>query len=70
VSVSPSVSASPSVSPSVSPTGGPPTGASATYAVTNAWGGGFQAEVTVTAGAAPIAGWTVTWAFPDGQVIN
>ncbi|GAB3971008.1 cellulose binding domain-containing protein [Plantactinospora veratri] len=32
--------------------------------------GGFQAEVTVTAGSSPIRGWTVSWTFPNGQVVN
>jgi alpha-L-fucosidase 2 len=59
-----------SASPSTSPTAAPSSGANATYAVTTSWAGGFQAEVTVTAGSSPINGWTVTWAFPDGQVIS
>ncbi|GID33123.1 glycosyl hydrolase family 95 catalytic domain-containing protein [Paractinoplanes brasiliensis] len=48
----------------------PSSGASATYAITNSWSGGFQAEVTVTAGSTPINGWTVSWTFPNGQVIS
>jgi alpha-L-fucosidase 2 len=40
------------------------------YAVTGSWQGGFQGEVTVTAGSSPIQGWTVSWTFPNGQVIN
>ncbi|GAA1762536.1 glycosyl hydrolase family 95 catalytic domain-containing protein [Luedemannella helvata] len=52
-------------------TSGPaPSGAQATYAVTNSWGGGFQATVTVTAGPSPIQGWRVSWTFPNGQVIT
>ena len=47
-----------------------PSGARATYSVTNAWDGGFQATVTVTAGATPIQGWRVAWTFPNGQVIT
>ncbi|WP_371687325.1 cellulose binding domain-containing protein [Micromonospora sp. KC723] len=65
--VSPTVSTSPTVSPSSSP---PQSGARAVYAVTNSWPGGFQGEVTVIAGSSPIRGWTVSWTFPDGQVIN
>ena len=38
--------------------------------MTSSWSGGFQAEVTVTAGASAINGWTVSWAFPGGQVIS
>ncbi|MFR9774818.1 cellulose binding domain-containing protein [Micromonospora sp. MS34] len=55
-------------SPSPSPTS---SGCAATYAVTNSWPGGFQAELTVrNSGAAPIAGWTLSWTFPDGQQIT
>ncbi|MEH1124061.1 glycosyl hydrolase family 95 catalytic domain-containing protein [Micromonospora sp. CPCC 206061] len=61
-------SASPSVSPTTSPT--PSSGARAVYAVTSSWPGGFQGEVTVTAGSSPIRGWTVSWTFPSGQIIN
>jgi alpha-L-fucosidase 2 len=57
-----------SVSPTTSPTPSP--GARAVYAVTGSWSGGFQGEVTVTAGSSPIRGWTVSWTFPSGQVIN
>ncbi|GAA1770347.1 cellulose binding domain-containing protein [Luedemannella helvata] len=42
----------------------------ATYAVVNQWPGGFQASVTVVAGAAPLTGWTVTWTFGNGQAIS
>ncbi|MCW3843157.1 cellulose binding domain-containing protein [Micromonospora yasonensis] len=55
-------------SPSPPPTG---SGCAATYAVTNSWPGGFQAELTIrNSGAAPIAGWTLTWTFLDGQQIS
>ncbi|MFG2167728.1 cellulose binding domain-containing protein [Micromonospora chersina] len=62
-------------SPSPSPTSPSPSpsssGCAATYAVTNSWPGGFQGEVTVrNSGTAPIAGWTVSWTFPDGQKIT
>ena len=67
VTASPTASVSPTVSPTSSP---PPSGARATYAVTSSWPGGFQAEVTVTAGSSPIRGWTVSWTFPNGQVVN
>ena len=61
----------PTPTPTASPTDTPaPPGARATYAITSSWPGGFQGEVTVTAGSAPIRGWTVTWTFPNGQVIN
>ncbi|MEV4215957.1 glycoside hydrolase N-terminal domain-containing protein [Micromonospora sp. NPDC049662] len=76
---------SPTVSPTPSPTDTPspiptptptvsstpsPSGARATYTVTNAWSGGFQGSVTVTAGATAIRGWTVSWTFPNGQAIS
>jgi lysophospholipase L1-like esterase len=61
----------PSPPVSTPPTSPPPqTGAcTATYGVVNEWPGGFQAGVTVSAGAAALAGWTVQWTFPGGQTI-
>ncbi len=49
----------------------PPAGeaCTATYAVTGQWQGGFQAEVTVTAGPRPVSGWTVTWQYAGGQSV-
>ncbi|MCZ7438160.1 glycoside hydrolase N-terminal domain-containing protein [Micromonospora sp. WMMC241] len=78
VTPSPTLTATPSPTPtpSTSPTPTPttsspaPSGARATYAVTGSWSGGFQGEVTVTAGATAIRGWTVSWTFPNGQTIN
>ncbi|WP_182883557.1 cellulose binding domain-containing protein [Microbispora sp. H10949] len=71
-SPSPSPSASPSPSPSQSPSARPSSsGCAASYVVTNQWGGGFQAEVTVkNTGTAPISGWTVTWTFSNGQQVS
>ncbi|TLP57113.1 cellulose binding domain-containing protein [Microbispora triticiradicis] len=71
-SPSPSPSASPSQSPSQSPSARPSSsGCAASYVVTNQWGGGFQAEVTVkNTGTAPISGWTVTWTFANGQQVS
>jgi endo-1,4-beta-xylanase len=57
-------------------TGGPTTGApppggcTASYSIINSWPGGFQAEVRVTAGSAPISGWSVSWTFTNGQTIT
>ncbi|WP_116510374.1 glycoside hydrolase N-terminal domain-containing protein [Micromonospora sp. B006] len=76
--VTQSPTATPTSTPSPTPTPTPtpttsspaPSGARATYAITGSWSGGFQAEVTVTAGATAIRGWTVSWTFPNGQVIN
>ncbi|BCJ45886.1 large protein [Actinoplanes ianthinogenes] len=62
--------ARPAATPSPSSPSSPPGGARAAYAVTSSWSGGFQAEVTVTAGATAIRGWTVSWTFPGGQVIS
>ena len=56
---------SPSPSPS-QPTGG----CTATYRTTNSWGGGFQAEVTVTAGSAGVRGWRASWTTASGQTIS
>ncbi|MFG2051295.1 cellulose binding domain-containing protein [Micromonospora sp. NPDC048935] len=54
------------------PTTPPPTGptCTATYRTVNAWSGGFQGEVTVTAGTAAINGWTVRWDLNNGQSIS
>ncbi|MFF0658384.1 glycoside hydrolase N-terminal domain-containing protein [Micromonospora tulbaghiae] len=72
--VTPSPTSTPTSTPSPTPTPTTsfpaPSGARATYAITGSWSGGFQAEVTVTAGASAIRGWTVSWTFPNGQVIN
>lgn len=68
-SASPSRSPSPSPSPSASPSGGK--ACSATYTVVNQWPGGFQGEVTVTnTGGSSISGWSVKWAFANGQTIS
>jgi endoglucanase len=75
-SPSPSASASPSSSPSSSPSpsasaSGGAGGCVATYALTNSWGGGFQASVTIANhGAAAINGWTIKWTFPGDQKIT
>jgi predicted carbohydrate-binding protein with CBM5 and CBM33 domain len=43
----------------------------ATFAVTNSWSGGFQAEVTVSnPGTTALNGWTVSWLPPSGQTVN
>ncbi|MFB9235858.1 cellulose binding domain-containing protein [Plantactinospora siamensis] len=69
----PPTSAPPTSAP---PTSGPPTpppagGCAATYKVTNSWGGGFQADVTVkNNGGSAIAGWSVSWSFPNGQQVT
>ena len=41
------------------------------YSITNQWSGGFQAAITINnAGSAAINGWTLTWAFANGQTIT
>jgi hypothetical protein len=58
----------PPPTPSTSPL---PGGAcTAGYELVNQWPSGFQAGVTVQAGAAPLDSWTVGWTFPDGQQIT
>ncbi len=69
-SASPSVSPSRSVSPSPSPSG-TTGGCKVAYSVTGQWPGGFQGAVHITnTGATAINGWTLTWSFANGQVIN
>lgn len=64
-----SPSASPSPSRSTSPST-PATACTATYRAVNAWQGGFQGEVTVTAGSTAVNGWTVHWNLDNGQTIT
>jgi alpha-galactosidase len=67
----PTGSATPTPPSTVTPTAGGPAACTAAYRVTNSWSGGFQGEVVVTnAGTVGMARWTVTWTFPDGQVIS
>ncbi|MFC7707185.1 poly(ethylene terephthalate) hydrolase family protein [Micromonospora lupini] len=71
---SPPTSAPPTSAPPTTgaPTTPPPSGAActATYRTVNSWSGGFQGEITVTAGTAAINGWTVTWNLSNGQSIS
>ncbi|WP_229399433.1 cellulose binding domain-containing protein [Micromonospora okii] len=73
--------ASPTASPSRTPTPGPTTtpdtspgpgaGCAAAYRIVNQWQGGFQGEVTVrNTGRVALGGWTVRFAFADGQRIT
>nr|WP_245577510.1 cellulose binding domain-containing protein [Actinoplanes globisporus] len=65
-------------SPPTSPTSPPPTSSptgqpgacSAVYRITGQWQGGFQGEVTVTAGSTALTGWRVSWTFANGQTIS
>lgn len=54
--------------PSTPPPGGD--ACTATYQTVNSWGGGFQGQVTVTAGASAINGWKLTFSLPSGVSIN
>jgi poly(3-hydroxybutyrate) depolymerase len=66
-----STSPSPTTSPSSSPSSSLPPGAcSATYQAGSSWPGGFQGQVTVTAGGSAINGWTVRWTLSAGQTIT
>jgi endoglucanase len=42
----------------------------AAYSVVNDWGSGFQASVTITAGSAAIAGWTVSYTYSGNQQLT
>ncbi|WP_244305506.1 glycoside hydrolase family 6 protein [Kitasatospora cheerisanensis] len=50
--------------------GGTGAGCTATYKVSNDWGAGFNADVTVTAGNAAIKTWKVSWNFGGNQQIT
>ncbi|MBB2741840.1 UNVERIFIED_ORG: putative esterase [Microbispora rosea subsp. rosea] len=69
-SPSPSPAQSPSQSPSTSPSPPPPGACVAEYRTVNSWPGGYQGEVTVTAGGSAVNGWTVRWTLGSGQTIT
>jgi arabinoxylan arabinofuranohydrolase len=59
--------------PTTPPPSDPPpsgSGCSATFQVTSTWSGGFQAEVTVTAGSSAVNGWRVSWTPASGQTVS
>jgi dienelactone hydrolase len=59
-----------SSSPSTAPSSGSPVGpCQATYRTVGSWPGGFQGEVTVTAGQT-VSGWTVRWTLATGQAVT
>ncbi|MEY9213222.1 cellulase family glycosylhydrolase [Thermobifida halotolerans] len=61
----------PPTDPTDPPTDPPAEGdCSADYTTVGSWGGGFQGEVTVTAGDSAISNWTVSWTFPGGQSVS
>ena len=52
-------------------TGGTSGTCSVAYVILNDWGAGFQGEITITnTGTAAVAGWTLTFAYANGQVIT
>lgn len=69
---SPTPSATASPTPSATPSSTPPaTGpCTATYQTVNSWSGGFQAQITVNAGASALNGWTIRWTLGPGQTIS
>jgi hypothetical protein len=50
--------------------GGGTKSCSASLKVTGQWQGGWQGEVTVTAGSSSISGWTTNWTFGNGASLN
>nr|WP_307834051.1 lytic polysaccharide monooxygenase [Actinoplanes siamensis] len=68
-SPTPAPPSSPATSPSASTS--PATGACrATVAVSSQWSGAYQANVTVTAGSAPVKGWAVTLRYGAAQTLQ
>ncbi|WP_402466406.1 cellulase family glycosylhydrolase [Isoptericola aurantiacus] len=56
--------------PDPTPTDEPTDGAcTAELSVQNSWPGGFQGQVTVTAGDAAIDGWSTSWTLPSGTTV-
>jgi hypothetical protein len=60
----------PTTTPTTPPTTAPAGACGASSAVVGSWNGGFQSNVTVKAGNAPISAWTVTWTFTNGEQIS
>ncbi|SCL50637.1 Cellulose binding domain-containing protein [Micromonospora eburnea] len=67
-SSAPPSSTPPSSAPPSSPA--PGTACTASYRTVNSWPGGFQGEVTVTAGRSAINAWTAGWTLSSGQTIT
>ena len=61
--------ATPTVTPSTTPTA-TPTACAAAMKTVGSWAGGFQGEVTVTAGPAAIRSWNVGWTLTAGQSLS
>ncbi|MBY8885436.1 glycoside hydrolase family 6 protein [Streptomyces sp. PTM05] len=57
--------------PGSGPGGGGSTGCTGAYTVTDDWGSGFTANVTVTnSGTTPTGSWTVKWTWPGSQTLS
>ncbi len=72
-SLIPPVGSTPTTTPPTTPTSGLPAGVacSTSYALTNTWQGGFQANLTVTnTGTSTWNNWKVTWAMPSGVTLG
>ncbi|MEV0895545.1 endo-1,4-beta-xylanase [Actinoplanes sp. NPDC049802] len=69
-SPSPSTSSSASVSPSPSVSQSTGTRACTATVTVNAWTGGFVTSVKVTAGSAPLTGWTAGLTLPAGSAVT
>jgi cellulase/cellobiase CelA1 len=71
-SAPPTATSIPPTATTAPPTATPGAGACAVaYAVTNDWGSGFTANVTLTnTGGSALNGWTLTYAFPGNQTIS
>ena len=68
-SVTPTPTPTPSVTPTPTPSPTPTAGGqacTATFRAVSTWPGGFQGEVTVTAGNRALTGWTVSLGLPAG----
>jgi cellulose 1,4-beta-cellobiosidase len=69
-------STSPSPTPTPTPTsgggggGGGSAACTAAYTVTDSWSGGYQGQVTVTAGSSALTGWQVAWTYPATETID
>lgn len=68
-STTPPSSPSPTAAPSTPPGGGSGS-CSAAYTTTSSWTGGFNGQVTVTAGSSAISAWTVNLTLANGQTIS
>ena len=66
----PPVTTPPVTTPPTTSSPAPSGACSAVYQTTGNWQGGFQGQVTVTAGNAAISSWTVTWTLSSGQSIS